>query len=94
MFLEMWMVYCMFAVFAVGMHNMYNSGYKKGSRESAALTADLTLHALKSQGLIDIVKDINGKEQIVKGLPSDEEFDKMMELAKDMVREEEKLNNE
>lgn len=90
MFLEMWMVYAMLGVFALGMRNLYKIGYTEGSRESAMLTADLTLLALKSQGLIDIVEDINGEEKIVKGLPTDEEFEKMMELARDMIRNEEK----
>lgn len=89
MFLEVWMIVVFFIVFASGMKNMYNSGYKAGAMETIENTADLTLYALKSQGLIDIVEDINGEEKIVKALPSDEEFDKMMELAKDIIRNEE-----
>lgn len=90
MYLEVWMLIVMLGVFVLGMRNMHKVGYAEGSRDSAMLTADLTLYALKSQGLIDIVEDINGEEKIVKGLPTDEEFEKMMELARDMVRNEEK----
>lgn len=90
MFLEMWMVYTMLGVFALGMRSMYKVGHNEGKLEGAFATADLTLYALKSQGLIDIVEDINGEEKIVKALPSDEEYEKMMELAKDIVRNEEK----
>lgn len=80
----------MLGVFALGLRSTYKSGYRDGAMETISNTADLTLYALKSQGLIDIVEDINGQEKIVKALPSDEEFEKMMELAKDMVRNEEK----
>ena len=90
MFLEMWMVFVMLGVFALGMRSLYQVGYRTGALETIANTTDLTLYALKSQGLIDIVKDINGEEKIVKALPTDEEFNKMMELAKDMVKTEEK----
>ena len=90
MFLEMWMVFVMLGVFALGMRSLYQVGYRNGALETITNTTDLTLYALKSQGLIDIVKDINGEEKIVKALPTDEEFNKIMELAKDMVKTEEK----
>ena len=89
MFLEVWMIVVFFVVFASGMRNMYLTGYRKGSLETIANTADLTLYALKSQGLIDIVEDIDGQEKIVKALPSDEEFETMMEIAREQVRNEE-----
>jgi predicted nucleic acid-binding protein len=93
MFLEFWMICVFFILFAVAMRNMYLTGYRKGALETIANTTDLTLYALKSQGLIDIVEDINGEEKIVKALPSEEEFEKMMELVREQIRDEENQND-
>ena len=79
MFLEVWMIAILFAIFALGMISLYRSGWKDGSVASA----EATLTILESQGLIGLVDDGN-EVVITKALPTPEEFDRMMEKLKEI----------
>lgn len=80
MFLEYWMIAVLFVIFAYGLY----STYYKGWNNAISVATHMTIQRLAADGIISLHYDKDGKEMITKALPSEEEFDKIVEIVMKM----------